>query len=102
MSQPAIADHVADPTEARTIDPDDAENLMWDCDPVDPVGTRTKAVDTTNDHLVGMQGGKVVMVLPPACPMDRDEALRMAAWIQLLADPLGERFETIRSAIANT
>jgi hypothetical protein len=42
-------------------------------------------INTMNDHLVGVQGGKITMVLPPLAPMDVDEALRLAAWIVCVA-----------------
>jgi hypothetical protein len=59
-------------------------------------------IDTINDHLVGVNGFGVVITLPPAAPMDRDEALRLAAWLVAVADPGGERFEEIRNAVLGT
>jgi hypothetical protein len=63
---------------------------------------RDEEIDVTNDHFVGMNAFGVVIALPPIGPMDRDEALRLAAWLVALADPLGERFEEIRNAVLST
>jgi len=59
-------------------------------------------IDTTNDHLVGMRGDQVVIVLPPMAPMGHDEALRLAAWLVAVADPLGDDFDTVRKAVLST
>lgn len=55
-------------------------------------------IETVNDHLVGVQGDKVVMVLPPIAPMSHEEALRLAAWIVAITDDY-DRFEAILDAI---
>jgi hypothetical protein len=62
----------------------------------------SEIIDTTNDHLVGTMGGRVVILVPPTGPMDPDEALRLAAWLVALADPSGERFGEIRKAVEST
>lgn len=59
-------------------------------------------IDTTNDHLVGLQGGRVVMLMPPLGPMDTDEALRLAAWIVAIADLDGDRFTAVLEAVRKT
>lgn len=60
-------------------------------------------IDTSNDHMVGIRSGGIVFSYPPThWPMTRDESLRMAAWIVVLADPEGERFQAILDAIQNT
>lgn len=59
-------------------------------------------IETLNDHLVGVQGDLITMMIPATGPMTRDKALRLAAWLQLCADPGGERFAEIRDACANT
>jgi hypothetical protein len=59
-------------------------------------------IDAMNDHLVGVNGSGVVIVVPPTAPMGRDEALRLAAWLVAVADPGGERFEEIRNAVLST
>lgn len=58
-------------------------------------------VETINDHLVGIRGDNVVMVLPPIAPMPRDEALRMAAWIVAIVDD-DDRFAAILAAVRLT
>ena len=60
-----------------------------------------EAIETVNDHLVGIQGGNVVMVLPPTAPMPHEEALRMAAWIVAIADD-DDRFGAILAAVRST
>lgn len=59
-------------------------------------------IDTSNDHLVGTQGGRIVILMPPLAPMDKDEALRLAAWIVALADFEGDRFPAVLEAVQNT
>ena len=58
-------------------------------------------INTMNDHLVGVQGGRIVIVMPPLGPMDRDEALRLAAWIVALADD-ENTFGDVLEAVQNT
>ncbi len=43
-------------------------------------------IDTTNKHLVGVQGESIVIMNPPRWPMSKDDALTFAAWIVTLAD----------------
>lgn len=62
-------------------------------------------IDTTNDHLIGSRAGThVVMLAPPVVPMPYEEALRMAAWIVMIADPSEDhaRFTEILNAIKST
>lgn len=60
-------------------------------------------MDVPNNHGVCIRGdGKIAILLPPVAPMSKDEALIFASWIILLADPLGDRFEEIISAVENT
>lgn len=60
-------------------------------------------VGTANDHLVGSRGdGLVVVTLPPLGPMGCDEALRLAAWLIVCADPEGSRFAEIYRAVMST
>lgn len=59
-------------------------------------------IDVTNDHFVGVNGFGLVIAAPPVVPMDRDEALRLAAWLVALADPGGTRFEEILAAVLAT
>lgn len=60
-------------------------------------------IETMNDHLVGSRGdGMVTMMLMPVLPMTRDEALRLAAWLIVCADPEGSRFSEIYRAVMST
>lgn len=54
---------------------------------------------TINKHMVGMQGGRIVIHLPPREPMEKEDALIFAAWIIALADPIGDRFKEILDTI---
>ena len=58
-------------------------------------------IDTINDHLVGVQGSKIVILMPPRGPMPIDEALRMAAYIVSCASA-DELFAQILEAVRNT
>lgn len=61
-----------------------------------------ESIETNNDHLVAAQGSRVSILAPPVMSMERDEALRMAAWLILCADQgRRERFEQIYEAICN-
>lgn len=58
-------------------------------------------IDTSNDFGVGVQGEDIRIMMPPAGRIDRDRALRLAAWIVLLIDYDGRRFEEIKKAVAS-
>jgi len=65
-------------------------------------------IDTTNDMLVGSRGPlsdqTFTLMLPPAAgePFSRDRALRLAAWLVALADPLDEQFPAVLDAVRST
>lgn len=59
-------------------------------------------VETFNGHMVGVQGDKIGMMMPPRGLMTRDEALVLAAWLVSLADPVGERFAAILDKVQST
>lgn len=60
-------------------------------------------IDTTNRYFVGAHtGGRVMITLPPLAPMSPDEALTLAAWLVAVADPIGDRFEEIFTAVMST
>ena len=71
----------------------------------DPDG---EPIDTTNDMLVGSRGPLAdqtfTLMLPPAAgaPFSRDRALRLAAWLVALADPLDEEFPAVLAAVRST
>jgi hypothetical protein len=43
-------------------------------------------MDTFNKHMVGVQGERIVIMMPPTGPISKREALMLAAWIVTLAD----------------
>lgn len=43
-------------------------------------------IDTLNKYGVGVQGEKVVVLLPPRTPMTKTDALILAAWLVTMAD----------------
>lgn len=58
-------------------------------------------IDTTNRHGVGLRANKIGMLAPPRQEMSKQDALTLAAWLVLLADPGGEQFERTLTAVAN-
>lgn len=91
-----------------TVDPDStAPTLLEVAIPTVAAGwVPPEPPDTTNDHLVGVQGDKVTMVLPPTEPMPVDEALRLAAWIVCVAEvhtpDADEKFAAVLAAVRST
>ncbi len=43
-------------------------------------------MDTHNKFMVGVQGERIVIMLPPTGPISKRDALMFAAWIVTLAD----------------
>lgn len=65
--------------------------------------TVDEPIDTMNDHMVGVTGGGVVIMLPPITAMPKEEAIRLAAWLVVLAgDYDAKRFGEIFEAVCNT
>jgi hypothetical protein len=58
-------------------------------------------LNVDNDQFVGAQGDHVVVMMPRA-RMTRAEAIRHAAWLALIADPLGDEFERVLAAVRST
>lgn len=58
-------------------------------------------IDTTNRHLVGIQGDNIVVVLPPNRPLSKAEALTFAAHIVAMADD-NDEFPKVLAAVCNT
>lgn len=52
-----------------------------------------------NEFLVSMQGDKIAILMPPRGPITKEQALRLAAWIVSLADPLGEAFADVLNQV---
>jgi hypothetical protein len=59
-------------------------------------------IDTRNDFLVGVGSGGWLGPTIPVGRMDKAKALRLAAWLVVLADPLEEEFPKVLEAIKNT
>jgi hypothetical protein len=59
-------------------------------------------MDTFNKFMVGVQADKVVIlnIVGPSY-LSKDEALNLAAWLVSLADPGGEKFTDMLSAVQN-
>lgn len=59
-------------------------------------------MDTTNDCIVSASSRGVTILMPPIGPMPKEQALRLAAWLVAIADPIGEEFEKVLEAVRNT
>jgi|HubBroStandDraft_3_1064219.scaffolds.fasta_scaffold163636_1 hypothetical protein len=59
-------------------------------------------MDTFNRYMVGMQGGKIVILNPPRMPMENDDAIMFAATIIAMIDPGGERFQSALNKLCNS
>jgi hypothetical protein len=49
--------------------------------------------DPSNMFLVGITGDKVVIMVPAPQSLTKAQALNLAAWLSLLADPGGKEFK---------
>jgi len=58
-------------------------------------------VDIANYQMVATDGDTIGVIMPKG-EMTKDEALVHAAWLSVLADPLGERFEAIKQRVMST
>lgn len=61
-------------------------------------------IDTTNRYMVGAKGRQVAIMLPPAMPISRADALNLAAWLAVIAEALpadddAPDFDAVREAI---
>lgn len=60
-------------------------------------------IDTRNDHLVGRNAAGVTITLPPARAMPDEEAIRLAAWLVMMAGDFdAQRFDLIFKAVRNS
>jgi hypothetical protein len=59
-------------------------------------------IEAGNDQYVGGRGDGLIVVMAPKARMTRAEALRHAAWLVLVADPMGEEFARVLSAVRST
>lgn len=59
-------------------------------------------MDTFNKFMVGAQGDKITLLnIRGPSYLSKDEALNLAAWLVSLADPGGEKFTDMLSAVQN-
>lgn len=58
--------------------------------------------ETINDFLVGAIGDEVIVLSPVHGRMTKAQALRMAAWLIVIADPLEEEFPAVYQAVRST
>ena len=61
----------------------------------------TIPVDTINSQLAGILGDGISVMFPKT-EMTKSEALRHAAWLVALADPLDEEFPAVLEAVRAT
>lgn len=65
-------------------------------------------IDTTNQQLVGLRGGQVVVTLPQISPMSAAQARSFAAWLVVVAEmaemssETAPSFEAYLEAVRNT
>lgn len=59
-------------------------------------------IDTGNEQLVSRDGDGTVRIQLPCRRMTSGDALRLAAWLVVVADPVGDEFEAVLSAVRNT
>lgn len=52
-----------------------------------------------NEFFVGVQGDDVVFLKPIPQQITREQAVRLAAWLQILADPTNRLFPKFREQI---
>ena len=61
----------------------------------------TDELETGNKYMVGVSGGRIVMLRPPRGSFSNEDALNLAAWLVALAD-LDGKFPAILEAVQNT
>lgn len=59
-------------------------------------------INTINDFLLGTNGESFGFLIPPAGAMSKEQALRTAAWLVALADPLQSDFPAVLKAVMGT
>jgi hypothetical protein len=64
----------------------------------------TDEIDTSNDHMVTRRGGRVLIGAPPSGAISKTEALRLAAWLVVMADDSDHHteFMEVLTAIEST
>lgn len=65
-----------------------------------PQPAKQKApIDTSNEFMIGASADTIVLHAPIPHVLSRDQAIRLAAWLAVLADPQGEQFNRTLQAI---
>lgn len=59
-------------------------------------------IDSGNEFMVGVRGDGKVVITRFGLSLTPEGALNLAAWLSVLADPGGERFERLVQEIKNT
>lgn len=59
-------------------------------------------IDTTNEYLVGAQGDRVVVVMPPRGPMTKEQALRLAVYLRVLSGATDAEYDAMHNAVVST
>lgn len=57
-------------------------------------------IDTSNVFMVGVSGGRIILLKPPRGSFSNEDALNLAAWLVALADD-GDKFPAILDAVQN-
>ena len=55
-----------------------------------------------NEFMVGTRGDGIAILLSIPRTLSKERALRLAAWIAAIADPVGDDFERVREAVLKT
>ena len=58
--------------------------------------------DLLHSEIETSNGEEILILAPPRLPLSKERALRLAAWLVVLADDEDGRFEKIRAAVSNT
>lgn len=60
------------------------------------------AIDSSNQFFVCVKGDELIIARLPAGRLTKEQALNLAAWLKVLADPGGEKFQELVERIENT
>lgn len=61
-----------------------------------------EVIDTTNQFMVGANRDRVIVQIPVRRPLEKEEAIRLAAWLVAIADPTQKRFTKVLAAVLAT
>jgi hypothetical protein len=96
-----LGKYAAGKADAKTIAPlsssqMDMSQFLFMSIPIDD------ELDSTNDFMVGVQGGRTTILSPPRVPMTKREALSLAAWLAMCADPGLDDFAIMLRKVMST